>query len=468
MALRFYNTMTRKKEEFQPLQAGKVRMYTCGPTVYNYAHIGNFRAYIFEDLLRRFLKFKGYQVTQVMNITDVDDKIIRDANKIGQSIREFTKSYQEAFFEDLDTLGIERAEVYPAATDHIPEMVSLIKSIFEKGIAYRTDDGSIYFRVSDYPAYGKLAHLNIAEMQQGDRVQSDEYEKEEIRDFALWKGWKEEDGPVFWETEIGKGRPGWHIECSAMSSKYLGKHFDIHTGGVDNIFPHHENEIAQSEAASGEKFVNYWLHCEHLMVEGDKMSKSAGNFYRLRELLDKGIDATAIRYVLLSTHYRQKLNFTFDKVEAAAKSITRLRDFKKSLVGNTVNGSHQISKIIDKYLDDYGTTLDDDLNISGALGSVFSFIHEINTYRETNSLTEDDVQAILGYLNRIDSVLNVLEEPENQLSDEEQTLINARQQARTDRNWVEADRIRDELLNRGIILEDAPQGTTWKRKIQTI
>ncbi len=468
MSLCFYNTMTRKKEEFQPLQAGKVRMYTCGPTVYNYAHIGNFRAYIFEDLLRRFLKFKGYQVTQVMNITDVDDKIIRDANKIGQSIREFTKSYQEAFFEDLDTLGIERAEVYPAATDHIPEMVSLIKSIFEKGIAYRTDDGSIYFRVSDYPAYGKLAHLNIAEMQQGDRVQSDEYEKEEIRDFALWKGWKEEDGPVFWETEIGKGRPGWHIECSAMSSKYLGKHFDIHTGGVDNIFPHHENEIAQSEAASGEKFVNYWLHCEHLMVEGDKMSKSAGNFYRLRELLDKGIDATAIRYVLLSTHYRQKLNFTFDKVEAAAKSITRLRDFKKSLVGNTVNGSHQISKIIDKYLNDFETTLDDDLNISGALGSVFSCIHEINTFRETNSLTEDDVQAILGYLNRIDSVLNVLEEPENQLSDEEQTLVDARQQARADRNWVEADRIRDELLSRGIILEDTPQGTTWKRKIQTI
>ena len=468
MSLCFYNTMTRKKEEFQPLQAGKVRMYTCGPTVYNYAHIGNFRAYIFEDLLRRFLKFKGYQVTQVMNITDVDDKIIRDANKIGQSIREFTKSYQEAFFEDLDTLGIERAEVYPAATDHIPEMVSLIKSIFEKGIAYRTDDGSIYFRVSDYPAYGKLAHLNIAEMQQGDRVQSDEYEKEEIRDFALWKGWKEEDGPVFWETEIGKGRPGWHIECSAMSSKYLGKHFDIHTGGVDNIFPHHENEIAQSEAASGEKFVNYWLHCEHLMVEGDKMSKSAGNFYRLRELLDKGIDATAIRYVLLSTHYRQKLNFTFDKVEATAKSITRLRDFKKSLIGNTINGSHQISKIIDKYLNDFETTLDDDLNISGALGSVFSCIHEINTFRETNSLTEDDVQAILGYLNRIDSVLNVLEEPENQLSDEEQTLVDARQQARADRNWVEADRIRDELLSRGIILEDTPQGTTWKRKIQTI
>jgi len=250
-----------------------------------------------------------------------------------------------------------------------------------------------------------------------------------------------------------------------MSSKYLGKHFDIHTGGVDNIFPHHENEIAQSEAGTGEKFVNYWLHCEHLMVEGDKMSKSAGNFYRLRELLDKEIDATAIRYVLLSTHYRQKLNFTFDKVEAAAKSITRLRDFKKSLIGNTINDSQQIRKIIDKYLNDFEATLDDDLNISGALGSVFSCIHEINTFRETNSLTEDDVQAIVEYLNRIDSVLNVLEVPENQLSDEEQTLIDARQQARAERNWAEADRIRDELLSRGIILEDTPQGTTWKRKI---
>ncbi|MBU0711217.1 cysteine--tRNA ligase [bacterium] len=465
MALRFYNTMTRNKDDFQPIQTGKVRMYTCGPTVYNYAHIGNFRAYIFEDLLRRYLKFKGYQVVQVMNITDVDDKIIRDANKTGKSIREFTKSYQDAFFEDLDALGIERAEVYPAATDHIPEMVNLIKSLLDKGIAYRTDDGSIYFRVSDYPAYGKLAHLNIAEMQRGARVQSDEYEKEEIRDFALWKGWKDDDGPVYWETEIGKGRPGWHIECSAMSSKYLGKHFDIHTGGVDNIFPHHENEIAQSEAGTGEKFVNYWLHCEHLMVEGDKMSKSAGNFYRLRELLDKEIDATAIRYVLLSTHYRQKLNFTFDKVEAAAKSITRLRDFKKSLIGNTINDSQQIRKIIDKYLNDFEATLDDDLNISGALGSVFSCIHEINTFRETNSLTEDDVQAIVEYLNRIDSVLNVLEVPENQLSDEEQTLIDARQQARAERNWAEADRIRDELLSRGIILEDTPQGTSWKRKI---
>ncbi|MBN2600785.1 MAG: cysteine--tRNA ligase [Candidatus Marinimicrobia bacterium] len=467
MALRLYNTMTRKKEIFQPLQAGKVRMYTCGPTVYNFAHIGNFRAYLFEDILRRYLKFKGYQVTQVMNITDVDDKIIRDANKTGKSIREFTKPYQNAFFEDLDTLGIERAEVYPAATDHVPEMVRLIKSIMDKGIAYRTDDGSIYFRVSDYPAYGKLAHLNIAEMQQGTRVQNDEYEKEEIRDFALWKAWKEEDGPVFWETEIGKGRPGWHIECSAMSSKYLGNHFDIHTGGVDNIFPHHENEIAQSEAASGKKFVNYWIHCEHLMVEGDKMSKSAGNFYRLRELLEKGIDATAIRYVLLSTHYRQKLNFTFDKVEAAAKSITRLRDFKKSLAVRSDQESQDIGKIIDKYLNDFEATLDDDLNISGALGSVFSCIHEINTYRETHSLTKEDVRRILVYLNRIDSVLNVLEEPENQLTNKEQTLIDARQQARADRNWAEADRIRDELLHRGIILEDTPQGTTWKRKIQT-
>lgn len=467
MATRFFNTMTRKKEEFQPLQAGTVRMYTCGPTVYNFAHIGNFRAYVFEDLLRRYLKFKGYKVVQVMNITDVDDKIIRDANKAGKSIGEFTKIYRDAFFEDLDALGIERAEVYPAATDHIPEMVNLIKAILAKGIAYRTEDGSIYFRVSDYPAYGRLAHLNVAEMQRGARVQSDEYEKEEIRDFALWKGWKEEDGPVFWETEIGKGRPGWHIECSAMSTKYLGNHFDIHTGGVDNIFPHHENEIAQSEAATGEKFVNYWLHCEHLMVEGDKMSKSAGNFYRLRELLDKGIDATAIRYVLLSTHYRQKLNFTFDKVAAAAKSITRLRDFKKSLGGDVADGPLRVDRIIKQYLSDFEAALDDDLNISGALGSVFSCVHEVNTYRETNSLTGKDVQAILEYLNRIDSILNILNVTEDKLSEEEQTLIDARQQARAERNWAKADRIRDELLKRGIILEDTPQGTNWKRKIKT-
>jgi len=459
--------MTRRKEDLRPISSGLIKMYTCGPTVYNFAHIGNFRAYIFEDLLRRYLKFKGYKVTQVMNITDVDDKIIRDANKSGASIKEFTKTYRDAFFEDLDILGIERAEYYPAATEHISEMVQLIQALLEKGVAYRTEDGSIYFKVSKYPDYGKLAHLNIEEMRCGSRVRNDEYEKEEIRDFALWKGWKEEDGSVYWDTEIGIGRPGWHIECSAMSMKYLGHHFDIHTGGVDNIFPHHENEIAQSEAATGEKFVNYWLHCEHLMVEGDKMSKSAGNFYRLRELLDKGIDATAIRYVLLSTHYRQKLNFTFDKLEAAAKSITRLRDFKKSISGDFKSGSLQVNDSVEKYMAEFEAALDDDLNISGALGAVFSLMHEINSYRQDNELTNKDAAAVLKSLARVDSILNVLTEKEAELADDEKRLIDARANARKERNWAQADRIRDELLNRGIVLEDTPKGTVWKRKIGT-
>lgn len=467
MSIRFYNTLTRRKENFKPIESAIVRMYTCGPTVYNYAHIGNFRAYMFEDLLRRYLKFRGYRVIQVMNITDVDDKIIRDANRAGMPIRDFTKPYRQAFFDDLDTLGIERAEHYPAATDHIPQMVRLVKALLDKEVAYYTDDGSIYFKVSQYPDYGKLAHLNIEEMRRGSRVRNDEYEKEEIRDFALWKGWKEEDGNVFWETDLGRGRPGWHIECSAMSMQYLGQHFDIHTGGVDNIFPHHENEIAQSEAATGETFVNYWLHCEHLLVEAEKMSKSAENFYRLRELLDKGIDPLAIRYTLLTTHYRQKLNFSFERVAEAAKNITRLRDFKKSCRGEFRPGDLQVAAIVDQYLREFETALDDDLNISGALGAVFSLMHAINAFRRSNDLTTEDAAALTGFLNKIDSILNVLTLPEEKISPEEENLIAARDQARRVRNWAEADRIRDELLQRGIVLEDTPRGTTWKRKIKS-
>jgi len=467
MATLFYNTLTRRKEAFRPLEEGVVKLYTCGPTVYNFAHIGNFRAYIFEDLLRRYLKFKSYRVIQVMNITDVDDKIIRAANELGKSIQEFTAPYRQAFFEDLDALGIERAEYYPEATQHIPEMVKLIQMLLDKGIAYQTEDGSVYFKVAEFPNYGQLANLNVAAMQCGVRIQNDEYEKEEIRDFALWKGWKPEDGSVFWETALGKGRPGWHIECSAMSMKYLGNHFDLHTGGVDNIFPHHENEIAQSEAATGEKFVNYWLHCEHLMVEGDKMSKSAGNFYRLRELLERGIDAATIRYVLLTTHYRQKLNFTFEKVDAAAKAITRLRDFKKSLSGDFKEGQPQLQAITTKYLAEFESALDDDLNISGAVAAVFSLMHEVNTFRLQQELGKQDAGNVLLFLDKVDSILNVLSEPTTELSAEEQQLIADREQARRERRWAEADRIRDELLDRGIILEDTPQGTVWKRKIKT-
>ncbi|MCF7885834.1 MAG: cysteine--tRNA ligase, partial [Candidatus Marinimicrobia bacterium] len=282
MSIKFYNTLSRKKEDFNPIDPKKIRMYTCGPTVYNYAHIGNYRAYIFEDLLRRYLKLKGFDVTQVMNLTDIDDKIIRDSIEQDVDFRKFTKPYKKAFFDDLDTLRIEKAEHYPAATEHVQDMVNIVKKLIDNGLAYKSEDGSIYYKVDAFPKYGQLANLNKEEMQRGKRVQQDEYEdKETLRDFALWKGYKEEGKDIFWETELGKGRPGWHIECTAMSTKYLGNHFDIHTGGVDNIFPHHENEIAQSEGATGEKFVNYWLHCEHLIVEGNKMSKSLGNFFTL-------------------------------------------------------------------------------------------------------------------------------------------------------------------------------------------
>ena len=465
MSIYFYNTLSRQKEEFRPIEEGVVRLYTCGPTVYNFAHIGNYRAFVFEDLLRRFLKFKGFRVIQVMNITDVDDKIITAANREGVSIREFTEPFRQAFMEDLTTLGIEPAEYYPRATEHINEMVALIETLLKKGVAYRSEDGSIYFKVSEFPRYGQLANLNVTEMRRGDRVANDSYEKEEIRDFALWKAWKPEDGAVFWETSLGKGRPGWHIECSAMSMKYLGRHFDIHTGGVDNIFPHHENEIAQSEAATGEKFVNYWMHCEFLLVNDEKMSKSIGNIIYLRDLVKKGYNPTAIRLTLLGTHYRQKLNFSFEKLEESGKIITRLRDFKKSLEGEFPMGNAGAMEIVEKGEADFEAALDDDLNISNALAAVFKLLHEINLYRQKTPLTQADIELIRQSLERIDSVLNILSEPHEVLSEEERKLIDARNQARRERNWAEADRLRNLLLERGIILEDTPKGTTWKRKI---
>lgn len=464
MATYFYNTLTRRLEEFKPLEAGIVRMYTCGPTVYNFAHIGNFRAYIFEDLLRRYLKFKGYQVKQVMNITDVDDKIIRSANQQGVDIDTFTASYRQAFFEDLDTLGIERAEIYPRATEHIPEMVALIQQLLDKKVAYRSEDGSIYFKVAAFPGYGQLTRLNISQMRQGARVASDEYEKEELHDFALWKSWKEEDGAVFWETHLGRGRPGWHIECSAMSTKYLGNHFDIHTGGVDNIFPHHENEIAQTEAATGEKFVNYWLHCEHLLVNGEKMSKSLGNFIYPRQLFAQGYEPAAIRYTLLTTHYRQKLNFTFDKLDVSTKSVIRLRDFYNSLDGGQESQDNRINQMLTKAAQEFEAALDDDLNISEAVAVIFTCMHEVNNFRKATQLTTAETHAIRSLWERFDTILNVLKVPEKQLTAEEQTLIEQRTAARKAKNWVEADRIRQILAEKGIVLEDTPQGTVWKKR----
>src|SRR3989338_3545310 len=385
--LKFHSTLTRKKEVFRTVKEGKVQMYTCGPTVYNFAHIGNFRAYVFEDLLRRYLKYKGYEVRQVMNLTDVDDKTIRDSQKEGISLKEFTERYGKAFFEDIKTVNIEPAEVYPKATEHINEMIQLIQVLLDKGIAYKSSDGSIYYSISKFKGYGSLAHIKVKELKAGARVKQDEYEKEQASDFALWKAWDESDGDVYWNSQFGKGRPGWHIECSAMSMKHLTKAFesgnfdaekfesiDIHTGGVDNIFPHHEDEIAQSEGCTGKKFVNYWLHCEHLMVDGKKMSKSLGNFYTLRDLLAKGHNPKAIRYALMSTHYRKPLNFTFEELEAANTAVKKLEELKLYL--DNSDGRAKAGKTTAKAARDFEEAMDDNLNISAALAAVFNLATE--------------------------------------------------------------------------------------------
>jgi len=463
MALRFKNSMTRTPEEFKPIDEGKVRMYTCGPTVYNFAHIGNFRTYMFEDLLRRYLKYKGYEVTQVMNLTDIDDKTIRDSMAAGVSLNEWTQKYIDAFFEDIDTLGIERAEHYPAATDHIEEMVEIIKSLQEKGLAYEVD-GNWYYKISGFKDYGKLAHLDMSGLKAGARVSSDEYEKDSVSDFALWKAWDEGDGDVYWETELGKGRPGWHIECSAMSQKYLGKHFDIHTGGVDNMFPHHENEIAQSEGANCCKFVNYWMHSEFLIVEGKKMSKSLGNFYTLRDILDKGYSPLAVRYELLSTHYRQQLNFSFDGLDAATKAVERYNTFQTSLKeygGGESNG--EAAGYIESAAKSFEEALDDDLSISPALAAVFDFVRDINRLMANKEISLEERDQAAELVARFETVLNLTQQS-GSIEAEIEELIEKRQQARKDKDFALADKIRDDLLAQGIVLEDTAQGVRWKRK----
>ncbi len=464
MALRFYNTLTRKKEEFAPIVADKVGLYTCGPTIYNFAHIGNFRAYMFEDILRRYLEFRGYAVTHIMNLTDVEDKLIRTCRETGEPLKAITARYAEAFFADLDTLGIKRADAYPAATEHIEEMVSLIKTLREKGHTYE-EEGSIYFRLSSFPRYGKLSHMDMAQLRDGasGRVDSDEYETEDARDFALWKAWDETDGEVYWETELGKGRPGWHIECSAMSMKYLGASFDIHCGGVDNMFPHHENEIAQSECASGQKFVNYWLHCAHLVVEGKKMSKSLGNFYTLRDLLEKGIDPMAIRWVLAATHYRQPNNFSFDALEAANQSLNRIRDFRLRLAEVKGEGA-ALEEACKKCEGAFMTAMDDDLNMSGALAAVFEFIREVNKEVDAGQIGEAGARNALALLDRLNTVTGVFSPTmEEAVPEEVLAQVQARQKARRARDFAKADAIRDALTAAGWVIEDTSEGARVKR-----
>jgi cysteinyl-tRNA synthetase len=461
----FFNTLTRKKEKFVPLEEGKVRIYTCGPTVYDYAHIGNFRTFVFQDLLRRWLEYRGFKVIQVMNITDVDDKTIRGARKRNIPLREYTDYYMKAFFEDIEALNLEKAEYYPRATEHIPEMVELIKRLMEKGYAYRGEDGSIYYDISKFKDYGKLSKLKIEELKPGARVKVDEYGKEEARDFALWKAWDEEDGDVFWETEIGKGRPGWHIECSTMAMKYLGETIDIHSGGVDLIFPHHENEIAQSEAATGKPFARYWLHSEHLLVEGRRMAKRYGNFYTLRDLIKMGYDPKAIRYLLMSTHYRQQLNFTFEGLEAAKGAVDRLTTFVRRLLETDGAGcGEEIKRLMADVQKRFESAMDDDLNISVALAALFDFVRDVNKLMDENRLSRKEAEEVYDLMMKFDKVLGVIGEvkAEEKLPPEAEELIRRREEARKAKDWATADRIREQLRAMGIILEDTPQGVKWR------
>lgn len=458
--LKVYNTLTNRIENFNSIQEGKIGLYTCGPTVYDFAHIGNFRSYVFEDLVKRYLIYLGYKVLHVMNITDIDDKTIKKANELGTSLNEVTTEYIEAFYEDIEKLNILRADVYPRATKHIDEMVQMIEKLEQNDYVYRKGD-SVYFKIDKFESYGKLANINRENLVTGLQVDADEYDKDHVQDFVLWKGKKE--GEPFWQTPYGEGRPGWHLECSAMGMKYLGEQFDIHMGGVDNIFPHHENEIAQSEGATGKKFVNYWIHCQHLIVDNQKMSKSLGNHYTLRDLTERGYDCMAIRYLLLSTHYRKLLNFTLDGLERARQSLNRINDFLFSLNGiNAPDGkTNESTELIEKSEQDFQNCLNDDFNISGALGVLFEFIHQVNL--NLPRLKAQDKLEIFNYIDRIDSVLGVLKKEETIITDEEIIKkIEMRQDARQKKDYALADAIRDELKEKGITLVDTPDGVRWK------
>ncbi|MBI4438448.1 cysteine--tRNA ligase [Candidatus Woesearchaeota archaeon] len=464
--MRIYNTLTRKTEEFKPIKGKTVNLYTCGPTVYNYAHIGNFRTYIFGDILKRYLVYKGYNVKHVMNLTDIDDKTIAGSQKEGVSLREFTEKYALYFHQDLKTLNIKEADIYPKATEHINEMVDIIKKLLKKGIAYKAADG-IYYSIARFKGYGKLAGLEKANLIPGKRVLKDEYDKESAQDFALWKYWDKADGEVFWKTSIGKGRPGWHIECSAMSTKYLGQPFDIHAGGTDLIFPHHENEIAQSEGANGKKFVNYWMHSAHLIVDGKKMSKSLGNFHTLRDLTEKGYSPAGIRYLLLSTNYRQQLNFTLEEAKAATKAAETITDFHKRLQeAKPAKSNGNAEATIKEQLESFEKAMDNDLNISEALASVFGLMHELNKLMAAEQLSRNEAKKAKDAIEKIDKVLGILNYANKTNKDNEiDELLRKREDARKRNDWKEADRIREALKQKNIIVEDTKQGPRIKKTL---
>jgi cysteinyl-tRNA synthetase len=489
MALRVFNTLSGRVEELKPLEAKRIRMYSCGPTVYDYGHIGNFRTFVFVDLFRRFLRQSGYELQHVMNITDVDDKIIRNSMAKGLGVREYAAKYEQAFFQDMRILSLQKPEQIARATEHIPAMASLIYRLAQKGFAYKTEDGSYYYRIAKFPQYGKLSKKDMTGISDGARVDVDEYEKDNVRDFALWKSPK--PGEAKWETEIGPGRPGWHIECSAMAMEYLGETLDVHIGGEDLIFPHHENEIAQSEAATGKTFARYWMHIRFLLVEGQKMSKSLGNFYTPRDLMLKGHKASSIRYLLSSVPYQKQLNFTFEGLKQAANSVERLRNFKLRLDGGSFSaGSNpEMRALAQSTREKMHAALEDDMNTAQALAAIFDMVREANAAGDSGKLLRDDVPALEGALQQFDEIFAVIKDDDAEktaevlewaraegkvdqatvwqptLSDAEiDALVQQRQQARKSRDFAKADAIRKQLADAGIILEDTKDGLRWKRK----
>ena len=465
--LSFFNTLSRQIEEFHPIDDGKVRMYICGPTVWNFAHIGNFRTFVFGDILRRYLKFKGFDLTHVFNLTDIDDRIINEAAARNISIDEFTAPYIQYFWEDFDALGNERPEVTPRATHHIAEMIDIISKLLENGHAYESE-GSIYYRITAFPEYGKLSKISFSGNKAGgsERIDTDKYDKEDARDFALWKLVGEHEQPG-WDAPFGRGRPGWHIECSAMSMKYLGETFDLHAGGMDLQFPHHENEIAQSEGSTGKLFAKYWIHSEFLKIDDVTMSKSKGNFFTFRDLRQQGYSALAIRYLLLSVPYRTQLNFTFDGLQGAESTVERLRNFRSLVSGaKAKEGSNpEAVASVAKSLEDFEAAMDDDFNTAAALAAIHDMVREINTILASDGLHADDQGAVLNAIGKFDSVLGIFGEQSTAMLDADiEALIAKRQDARHNRDFARSDEIRDELAARSIILEDTKDGVRWKRK----
>jgi cysteinyl-tRNA synthetase len=467
--LKLFNTESRSIEEVKPHDGKKIRFYTCGPTVYDYAHIGNFRTFVFEDLLRKTIKFLGMEIEQVMNLTDVDDKTIRGAIAKNVSLEDFTATFKKAFFEDMQTLGIEKVEHYPAATEYIPQMITMCQALLDKGVAYKGSDGSLYFAISKFPDYGKLSHLNLDDLKKGasDRVLNDEYAKDQPADFVLWKAHDQvRDGTIFWESPFGRGRPGWHLECSVMANALLGETIDIHAGGVDLIFPHHENEIAQSECCTGKCFSRFWVHAEHLLVDGRKMSKSLGNFYTLRDLIQKGYSGKVIRFLLVQSHYRIQFNFTLQALDAAKSALQRINDFIVRLEGYNENNAVDaidIDSFIKTELSSFTEALANDLNASEAMSVLFEMIRKVNAFCDQKKITADGAKKVLELLKRMDSVLGICSFTQEAVPADILALVEERKHARAAKDFKRSDAIRDELLQKGYVLEDSPSGARVKK-----